>query len=125
MGTSAAITYPRLDPGQRVFRAYALPDHLNKKTNKPVPKVFYRKTSETGLSVGLSPEGAMQARPDAIGSFVLIAGEVRECPDPIDVIRDAETHGEIRGVPTRDEDLEKALRIAKYLVRIAALYPEC
>lgn len=125
MGTAAAITYPRLDAGQKVFRAYALPDHLNRRTNKPVPKIFYRKVNEIGLSVGLSPEGAREARPDAIGCFVLTVGDVRECPDPIDVIQDAETHGEIRGVPTRDEDLEKALRIAKYLVRIADLYPEC
>lgn len=49
----------------------------------------------------------------------LIVGDIVDCPDPLYLIQDAIDHAEIRGVPTRDEDQEKALRIAKYLARIA------
>jgi hypothetical protein len=49
----------------------------------------------------------------------LIVRDIVDCPDPLRVVQDAVDHAEIRGVPTRDEDQERALRIAKYLARIA------
>jgi hypothetical protein len=54
----------------------------------------------------------------------LIVRDIADCPDPLLVIRDAIDHAEIRGIPTRDEDQERALRIAKYLARVAEHFDE-
>jgi hypothetical protein len=88
-----------------------------------MPKLFYRKARETGLSVGLSPAGTLLRYPGAAGMCRLIIRDIVDCPDPLRVVQDAVDHAEIRGVPTRDEDQETALRIAKYLARIAENCP--
>jgi hypothetical protein len=118
MGTPGQIVYPELEPSAEVYRAYPFPDSYNSRTGKPKPKLFYRKANETGLSVGLSPAGTLLRYPGAVGMCRLIVGDIIDCPDPLRVVQDA-IDPEIRGVPARDEDQEKALRIAKYLARIA------
>jgi|HubBroStandDraft_5_1064220.scaffolds.fasta_scaffold14715_5 hypothetical protein len=119
MGTSGEITYPELAPDAEVYRAYPFPDSFNNRTGKPMPKLFYRKATESGLSVGLSPEGTLLRYPGAVGMCRLIVRDIADCPDPLRLARDAIDHAEITGVPTRDEDQERALRIAKYLARVA------
>jgi hypothetical protein len=119
MGTPGEVVYAVLEPDADVYRAYPFPDSYNGRTGKPLPKLFYRKASETGLSVGLSPEGTLLRYPGAAGMCRLIVRDIADCPDPLRVVQDAIDHAEIRGVPTRDEDQETALRIAKYLSRIA------
>jgi hypothetical protein len=119
MGPAGQIVYPELEPTAEVFRAYPFPDSFNARTGKPMPKLFYRKASETGLSVGLSPAGTLLRYPGAAGMCRLIVRDIVDSPDPLRVVQDAIDHAEIRGVPTRDEDQETALRIAKYLARIA------
>jgi hypothetical protein len=93
-------------------------------------KLFYRKEGEEGLSVSLSKAGLIAAYPGAAGMCQLLVGSeampgvgVLGCPDPLSVFQDASDHAEIRGVPTRQEDQEKALRTAKYLARIAEDLP--
>jgi hypothetical protein len=122
MGTSGQVVYPELAPDDEVYRAYPFPDSFNKRTGKPMPKLFYRKATESGLSVGLFPEGTLLRYPGAVGMCRLIVHDIADCPDPLQLIRDAIDHAEITGVPTRDEDQERALRIAKYLARIAVHY---
>jgi len=119
MGTSGEVAYPDLPPSTEVFRAYPFPDSFNSRTGKPIPKLFYRKANETGLSVGLSKEGTLLLFPGAVGMCRLVVRDITDSPDPLRVVQDAIDHAEIRGVPTRQEDQEKALRIAKYLARIA------
>jgi hypothetical protein len=123
MGTpTEVVTYPDLDPDCAVYRAYPFEDSFNRRTGKPQPKLFYRKASETGLSVGFSKEGILLRFPGAAGMCRLIVRDITFSPDPLQVIQDAVDHAEIRGVPTRDEDQEKALRIAKYLARVSEHY---
>lgn len=119
MGTPGQVVYPELEPNAGVFRAYPFPDSFNGRTGKPMPKLFYRKANETGLSVGLSPAGTLLRYPGAVGMCRLIVQDIVDCPDPLRVVQDAVDHAEISGVPTRDEDQETALRIAKFLARIA------
>lgn len=119
MGTPGQVVFPELDPTDEVYRAYPFSDSFNRRTGKPMPKLFYRKAAETGLSVGLSPAGTLLRYPGAVGMCRLIVRDIVDCPDPLHLVQDAIDHAEIRGVPTRDEDQEKALRIAKYLARIA------
>jgi hypothetical protein len=125
------IEWPALDPDATVYRAYPFPDSLNPKTGKPVPKLFYRKADELGLSIGLSRLGLRDRFPGAVGMCKLIVGDVNipdvgilGCIDPLHIVQDEADHAEIRGVPTRVDDQEKALRIAKYLVRISEHCPE-
>jgi hypothetical protein len=81
--------------------------------------LFYRKDKEAGLSVGLSKEAVLDQYPGAAGMCSLVIQEVIESPDQLSVVQDDIAHANIMGVPTRAEDQEKALRIAKYLVRVA------
>jgi len=124
MGTTGQVVYPELEPNAEVYRAYPFSDSYNQRSGKPMPKLFYRKAGESGLSVGLTPEGTLLRYPRATGMCRLIVGDIVDCPDPLRVVQDAIDHAEIRGVPTRDEDQETALRIAKYLARIADHCPE-
>ena len=119
MGTSGEIVYPELEFTAEVYRGYPFPDSFDSRTGKPKPKLFYRKANEAGLSVGLSPAGTLLRYPGAVGMCRLIVRDIVDCPDPLRVVQDAVDHAEIRGVPTRDEDQERVLRIAKYLARIA------
>lgn len=130
MGAVAALIWPPLLPEAIVYRAYPFPDILNSKTNRPLPKLFYRKEHETGLSIGLSKAGLLARYPRAAGMCQLKVGSpatpgdgVLGCQDPLSIVQDDEDHAEIRGVPTRQEDQEKALRIAKYLERISENSP--
>lgn len=120
------IAWAPLPPESQVYRAYPFADSLNAKTGKPLPKLFYRKQNETGLSVGLSREGLLARYPGAAGMCRLNVGSavtpgvgVLGCSDPLSIVQDDLDHAEIRGIPTRQEDQEKALRTAKYLTRIA------
>ncbi len=61
----------------------------------------------------------MLSYPGAFGMCLLVVEDVRNSPDPLYLIQDRADHAEIRGVPTRQENQETALRIAKYLARIA------
>ncbi len=96
-----------------------------------MPKLFYRKQNETGLSIGLSVAGLLTRYPNAAGMCQLRVGSVTTpgvgilgCPDPLSIIQDAPDHAEIRGVPIRDDEhQEMAIRIAKYLARIAENVP--
>jgi hypothetical protein len=124
MGTATEVIPQALDPALRVFRAYPFPDSLNRSTGKPQPKLFYLKAGESGLSVGLSVESTLLRYPGAAGMCSLVVGTVKDSPDPLDVVPDATDHAEIRGVPLRSEDQEKAIRIAKYLARIAEHRPD-
>ena len=54
--TAEVAIYPELDLAARVYRAYPFSDSFNARTGKPMPKLFYRKADELGLSVGLSRE---------------------------------------------------------------------
>jgi hypothetical protein len=121
MGTSApALAYPpSLAPERKVYRAYPFSDFFDPKKGKPVPKLFYRKKNELGLSVAFSPEGILAVYPGAAGMCCLLLSDIEQCPDQLHLLQDSEDHAEIRGIPTRDEDQEKALRIAKYLARVA------
>jgi hypothetical protein len=119
MGPPAELAYPALASEGQAYRAYPFPDSFNAKTGKPAPKLFYRKVNEEGLSVGLSLGALKQAYPNAAGACSLIVNDIRACDDELDVIQDAPQHAEIVGVPLRSEDEEKALRIARYLARIA------
>jgi hypothetical protein len=119
MGTPAEVVYAELESNAEVYRAYPFPDSFDNRSGKPKPKLFYRKANETGLSLGLSPAGTLLRYPGAVGMCRLIVRDIIDCPDPLSLVRDAVDHAEIRGVPTRDEDQERALRIAKYLARIA------
>jgi hypothetical protein len=116
---AVALEWPPLRPEASLFRAYRYPDDLDAKSAKPKPKVFYRRLNETGLSVALTSEAVYSLFAGAAGMCVLSVNEVAECPDPLAVIQDGQTHAEIQGVPTREENQEKALRIAKYLARVA------
>ncbi len=110
-----------------VFRAYAFPDCFDRRKNKIQPKTFYRKPEEVGLSIGLSSQGLLSRYPGAAGMCTLTVGDPKTpgvgilgSPlDPLFIVQDEPDHAEIRGVPTRSEDQERALRIARYLVRIA------
>jgi predicted RNA-binding protein YlqC (UPF0109 family) len=53
----------------------------------------------------------------------LLIQQIVDCPDQLSVVQDGVAHANIMGIPTRAEDQEKALRIAKYLVRIATHCP--
>lgn len=126
MGIVASVVWPPLSPETIVYRAYPFPDSFNKKTGKPEAKLFYRKPGETGLSVALSTAGILARYPSAAGMCQLVVGSITTlgigvlgCPDQLSVIQDDTDHAQIYGVPTRNEDQEKALRIAKYLARIA------
>lgn len=124
MVTPGPVVYPEIEPSTDVFRAYPFPDSFNSRTGKPMPKLFYRKANEAGLSVALSPTAILLRYPGAAGMCRLIVRDIVDCPDPLHVVQDAVDHAEIRGVPTRDEDQETALRIAKYLARVAEHCPE-
>jgi hypothetical protein len=119
MGSPAELTYPPLAPEGQVYRAYPFTDSFNAKTGKPAPKLFYRKLNEEGLSVGLSLGAIKRAYPNGAGACSLIVNDIRACDDELDVIQDAPEHAEIVGIPLRAEDEEKAIRIARYLARIA------
>jgi len=119
MGPPAQLVYAPLAPERQVYRAYPFPDSFSTKTGKPIPKLFYRKTNEEGLSVGLSIDAIKQIYPYAAGACSLVVNNIRACDDVLDVIQDGPQHAEISGVPLRAEDQEKALRIARYLARIA------
>src|ERR1700719_2276673 len=130
MGTFAPVVWPPLPPGAIVYRAYPFLDSLNTKTGKPQAKLFYRKQDETGLSVALSTVALLDRYPNAAGMCQLVVGSITSpgigvlgCPDPLSVIQDDVDHAEIRGVPTRGEDQQTALRIAKYLARVADNLP--
>jgi hypothetical protein len=124
MGPPTQVVYLPLADDARVYRAYPFSDSLNKKTGRPEPRLFYRKATETALSVGLSKQAITDLYPTSVGMCELIIASVRDCPDALDVIQDGDRHGSITGVPLRTEDQLKAIRIAKYLVRIAHHCPE-
>jgi hypothetical protein len=117
MGTPGEVIYPELESAAEVYRAYPFPDSFDGRSGKPKPKLFYRKANETGLSVGLSPAGTLLRYPGDAGMCRLTVRDIVDCPDALCLVRDTVDHAEIRGVPTRDEDQERALRIAKYLAR--------
>ena len=126
MGNVAGeLGWPPLHAESLLYRAYPFPNTLNRNKRKPEPNLFYRRAQETGLSVGLSPEAVTRRVPRNFGMCRLKVGATTDCgngvlgcPDPLSIVQDAEDHAEIRGRPTRNEDQERALRIAKYLVRI-------
>jgi hypothetical protein len=123
MGTSTLVAYAVLASDTEVYRAYPFPDSYNRKTGKVEPKLFYRKQAEEALSVGLSKQAILELYSNASGMCSLVIGAVRESPDPLDVVQDTPLHASITGVPLRSEDQERALRIAKYLSRIATHSP--
>jgi hypothetical protein len=101
-----------------LFRACRNNSDRDKRTGTARAKLFFRRASETGLSVGLTPERAVRdIRPE--GLFSLKAGDVRASADPLHLAQDQAEHVEIQGVPVYQEDEEKALRIANHLVRHA------
>lgn len=130
MGIVAPVVWPPLTPDTLLYRAYPFPDSLNRKTGRPEAKLFYRKEDEEGLSVAFSVAAILERYPNAAGMCQLSVGSattpgigILGCPDPLSIIQDAPDHAEIRGIPTRRQDTETALRIAKYLARIAANMP--
>lgn len=79
----------------------------------------------------MSIEGLLRRYPRAAGMCRLTVGNTRApgigvlgSPlDPLSIIQDERDHAEIRGIPTRAEDSERAIRIAKYLARISENVP--
>jgi hypothetical protein len=66
-------------------------------------------------------EDAIRVRmPDACGHCSLGYAAIEESADPLVFVQDAIDHGEIQGVPLREEDKERAIRIAKHLARAAS-----
>ena len=112
----AVLPSPQADP---LFRAYPFPDSYDDRSGKPVHKLFYRRAHETGLSVCLNVEAIQIRMPEACGYCSVGYQAIEECPDQIYFVQDAIDHGEIQGIPLRDEDKEKAIRIAKHLARAA------
>ncbi len=114
------IEWPPLGPEALVFRAYPFSDSFDRKSGKPKPKLFYRKDTEAGLSVGLTPRDTLIQFPGAAGMCQLVVSQICSNPtDPLEIVQDAVGHANIMGIPTRSEDAEKAIRIAKFLARIA------
>ncbi len=111
-------TWPPLPDSQIVHRAYRNDSDKDVRAGKPKAKVFYRRASEAGLSVGLSINAAL-SRVRAAGRCELLTWAVRQCVPPIDVVQDEPEHANILGVPLMEEDAQSALAIARYLVRIA------
>lgn len=111
-------TWPPLPDSQVLHRAYRSQYDRNPKTGKPKAKVFYRRQTEAGLSVGLTIDAILR-RLAAAGRCELLTGAVRRCVPPLEVFRDEVDHANILGVPLREEDEEAALAIARYLARVS------
>ncbi len=114
--------WPHLEDGTPIYRAYRNRSDFNRTTCAPQPKVFYRRSTERGLSVGLTKQAALSVL-RAEGLCQLLVGDVRASLDPLDVIQDGREHAEIVGVRLLDENAEAALRIARYLARVAVNLP--
>ncbi len=110
--------WPLLSDGQIVHRAYRYESDRDIRAGKPKAKVFFRRQTESGLSVGLTIDAILR-RLTAAGRCELLTGAVRVCVPPLDVIQDEVDHANILGVPLREENEEVALAIARYLARIA------
>lgn len=108
--------WPVLSPSRFAFRACRNTSDRDKRTGVARAKLFFRRTDETGLSVGLTAARAVRdITPE--GLFEITVGDVRSCEDPLHFAQDEEHHAEIQGMPPFKDDEEKALRIANHLVR--------
>jgi hypothetical protein len=76
-----------------------------------------------GLSVFLSKEASLLSGLEVAGLCTFTAEDVTKCPYGLVLIRDTQDHAEIRGVPLKDENLQRALDIADYLVEVATDLP--
>jgi hypothetical protein len=114
--------WPVLSSSRLTFRACRNTSDRDKRTGAARAKLFYRRTEETGLSVGLTADRAVRdIRPE--GLFELMVGDIRSCEDPLHLAQDEEHHAEIQGMPRLQEDEQGALRIANHLVRHARQLP--
>ena len=113
-----SLVWPAINPGAELFRACRNTSERDKKTGTPKARLFFRRASETGLSVGLTSRRAVRdIRPE--GLFKLTAHDVRAGEDPLHLAQDAPEHAEIQGMPVFQEDEPRALRIANHLMRHA------
>ena len=111
-------TWPPLPDSQILHRAYRNESDRDTRAGKPKPKVFYRRPTEAGLSVGLTIDRILRTLA-AAGRCEFLTGPVRLCEPRLEVVQDEVDHANILGVPLREEDEAAALAIARYLARIA------
>jgi hypothetical protein len=105
---------------QLLFRVHRNASSRNPKTGKAKPKAFFRREGELGLSVFLSREAALLSGMDVTGGMCSVSvRHVRHCRLGVALIQDREDHAELRNVPLRLEDEQRALDIANYLAEIA------
>ena len=113
-----SVIWPAIGPEKEVIRACRNNSDRDKRTGTARAKLFFRRSGETGLSVGLTASRAVEDI-RAEGLFSLKSGDVRAGADPLHVAQDEVEHAAIQGMPVYQEDEETALRIANHLVRQA------
>jgi hypothetical protein len=125
-----------LDSDSRVWRLAGRKNLIEKDRGKLTPEAFYRRPAtadyelEKGLSVNIGAGcsvdfvKAMQFQPQpfrASGAAELIVGQIRGLEMGLDVESDEETHAEIIGVPTLEEDPQRATDIAHQLAELSSV----
>ena len=98
------------------YRACRNRSERDKQAGRARTKLFYRRSDESGLSVGLTLARAACIRHEGI--FQLEVGDIR-AHGALHVAQDEEDHAEIQGMPVFQEDEERALEIAGHLARHA------
>lgn len=113
--------FPELPCTKIVHRALIWENWVDRQTGHILPSAFIRRARERGLSVGIdvSVHEYLQSRfsKPTYGAGSLHVGRVRDLG--LQVIQDKVDHGEIRGLPLREENAAEAERLASKLARQA------
>lgn len=118
-------------PEQDVFRAILFEGWIKGDGKSARPQAFKRIRKDiSGLSVGSTIEGCQEGLTGAtFGQFMLNVGKIREIKnnkdEHLDVVPDSPTHGNITGLPFKDEikDQLESTKLAQDLAKLAIKYP--
>lgn len=117
---------PPIECGEIVYRALSRAAGRNPDTGEPISVAFIRRAAPrdaSGLSINYNcdSEHCRNSLKKCYGVVSLHVGRVRSLD--LDVIPDEPQHGNITGLPRKEEDEVQAERLASALVRQARLIP--
>ena len=109
---------------QIVFRAYSKKSWIDPDTGKPLAMAFMRRPNETGLSVGLTYEGARAGLNKCHGAATLHVGRVRDAGWEVErrPTEFAMDHCEILNLPDPVTDPDAAQAASVRLLEMARPY---
>jgi hypothetical protein len=118
------VNYDELSCSEIVFRALIYATWVDNDTGRVMPAAFIRRQHESGLSIGLRTSAKdfckRRFNGPTYGVGTLHVGRVRDIVDAdLDVIRDADDHATLTGIPLATHDKTKAERLASLLSKQA------